>query len=95
MRKVIIFALMLVLTLSLTACREDATKASQPTDGTGDVTMPFTLPSNIPDPSVDGNSTTPEMTDGFDATGDAGTGTEDGGGVVPGEVIRSRVLRRF
>ena len=93
MRKVSIFAIMLILTLSLTACQGMDTKASQPTDSTDKATMPFTLPTNVPDPSVDGNSTTPE---GFDATGDAGTDTtEDSGSVSPGEVIRSRVLRRF
>ena len=120
MRKVSILALILVLALSLAACQGTDPKASRPTDNTGAATMPgLTLPTNIPDPSVNGNSTMPDW-EGGDATGgnndmtggnddmtggnddmtgdnDAAGGAADGEGrsIFPGQIIRSRVLRRF
>ena len=75
MRKFRIFALILVLTVSLAACRGNDPQASQPTGSTSGATMP-SIGSNIPDPTVNDNSTMPEMTDGIDATDDAGDNTD-------------------
>ena len=81
MKQISIFALTLMLSLSLIGCgRKEENKPTETTPvPTQEVTMPQTTPSidptidtNIPDPTVDSNSNQPE-----DNTVDATNGSND------------------
>lgn len=76
MKKFSVIALVLVLTISLAACGRRANRPTEATRDTTPITVPtvpdMTMPStNIPDPTVDSNSTT--GTDGTRSTETTGT----------------------
>lgn len=73
MKKISIFALILVITLSFAACgrNNDAGTSMPSTDGSILPNMDPTIDTNIPDPSVD--TSMPTYTDGTDATQDTGS----------------------
>ena len=77
MKKFFVIALALALTLSMGACGRRKQTPTQATRDTAPITVPttptMTMPtSNIPDPTVDSNSTM-----STDATTDAATGNTD------------------
>lgn len=94
MKRFGIILLVLVLILALAACRKNDPQDSTPTGTQPTVSSDPTIGTNIPDPTVNGNSTMPDMTedptdgsipDNTDGTDDFGGATDGSNGMGSGD----------